>query len=256
MTFRVTNIIAVVALVLLILANVFVHAPWWGYVLLVLGYTGTVFWGCATISSDFFLPIVCSANTNEQVVTLTFDDGPHPIHTTRILDVLKSYEVRATFFCIGKNIKGKDAIISRMKEEGHIIANHSYSHDFWFDMFNSTKMLGDMRHTDREVLRITGSIPKFFRPPYGVTNPNVRRAISAGGYIPVGWSIRSMDTVAKDKGKLMAKVMGNIKNGDIILLHDSMEITADILPELIDEIGKKGFRIIPLSKMINVKPYV
>src|ERR1700743_1475873 len=113
MTFKVTNIIAIVALVLLILANFFVHMPWWGYVLLFLGYSGVVFWGCATISSDFFMPIVCSANTNEQVVTLTFDDGPHPTFTPRILDTLQRYDVRATFFCIGKNIKGKDAIISR-----------------------------------------------------------------------------------------------------------------------------------------------
>jgi peptidoglycan-N-acetylglucosamine deacetylase len=138
----------------------------------------------------------------------------------------------------------------------YIIGNHSYSHDFWFDMFGSSKMLVDMQQMDGEVIRTTGLKPALFRPPYGVTNPNVKRAVKNGRYIPIGWSIRSLDTMAKDKQKLLSRITGNMKGGDIILLHDSVEMTANMLPELIEEINKKGFKIVALDKMLNITAYV
>jgi peptidoglycan-N-acetylglucosamine deacetylase len=256
MWFRFTNIIASALLVTLLLVNYFFAAiPWWGFALLILGYVSVVFWGCISISSGFFLPVLCRAKTNEQAVALTFDDGPNPIFTTQILDTLQKQGVPATFFCIGKNIAGNEPLMQRIKDDGHITGNHSYSHDFWFDMFGSNKMLADMQQMDKEVLRATGLKPLLFRPPYGVTNPNVRRAVNKGKYIPIGWSIRSLDTIAKDKQKLLSRITGNMKAGDIILLHDCVEMTANILPELIEEINKRGFKIVALDKMLHITAY-
>ncbi len=200
------------------------------------------------------MPVVCSAKTTERVVALTFDDGPAR-YTAAILDTLKQHNVSAAFFCIGKNIPGNEPLLQRIVSEGHTIGNHSYSHHYWFDMFGSGKMLADMKQMDNEVARATGLKPLLFRPPYGVMNPNLARAIKKGGYKPVGWSIRSFDTRAKDKQMLLSRIIGQLKPGSVILLHDSMEITAAILPELIEQIKNKGYKIVPLNKLLNIDAY-
>ena len=250
------NIVSIMILVILLSVNYFVaNVPWWYFVVLACAYLLIVFDGCVRISSGFFIPVACKANTNEKIIALSFDDGPHPTWTPLILDTLRIYDAPAAFFCIGKNINGNEALLKRIKDEGHIAGNHSYSHHFWFDLFGSKRMLADMWQMDTAVLNIIGIKPALFRPPYGVINPNLKKAIKNGGYIPVGWSIRSLDTVIKDKQKLLSRIMKQVKPGAIILLHDSVEITSDILPELIEQIKNKGFRIVRPDKMLNVKAY-
>ena len=112
-----------------------------------------------------------------------------------------------------------------------------------------------MRQMDNEVTKITGLKPLLFRPPYGVINPNLTEAIKKGEYTPIGWSIRSFDTTIKDKQKLLSRIITKVKPGDIILLHDSMEITATILPELIQQLMSKGYKISRLDKMLNINTY-
>jgi len=141
-----------------------------------------------------------------------------------ILHLLQQHAVKATFFCIGKRIPGNESILQQIKEDGHIIGNHSYSHHFWFDMFSSKKMLQDLRLMDEEVERVAGVQPKLFRPPYGVTNPNLSKAITSGGYTPIGWSVRSMDTVIKDERKLLAKINKGLHPGAVFLFHDTISI--------------------------------
>lgn len=255
MTYRSVNIVTILLLAGLLIVNHFNGVPWWVFVLVVWVYVSVIVIGCIRVSSNFFLPILCKGNTKDKIVALTFDDGPHPVLTSQILDTLKENNTSATFFCIGKNIAANEPLMNRIKEDGHIIGNHSFSHHFWFDLFGSNKMLADLKQTDTAVTRATGLKPALFRPPYGVTNPNVRKAIVKGKYIPIGWSIRSMDTVAKDKQKLINCITRSITAGDIILLHDTVALTAEILPELITEIKKKGFRIEPLDKMLNVQAY-
>src|SRR5258708_26527458 len=108
---------------------------------------------------------------------------------------------------------------------------------------------------DKQTMNVKKMKPALFRPPYGVTNPNLKRAIKKGKYITIGWSIRSLDTAIKDKKKLLSRIGGHVKPGDIILLHDSMEHTANILPELIETILKKGFQIKGLDEMLNIHAY-
>jgi peptidoglycan-N-acetylglucosamine deacetylase len=254
---KLLNIVPIVMLAVLIpLSNSYPAIRWWGFGAIVFAQLSILFYGCVTISSGYFMPVICKANTNEKIVALTFDDGPNATYTNTILDTLKQYDVKAAFFCIGKHIAGNEAILKRIKDEGHIIGNHSYSHDFWFDMYGAKKMLTDLQQMDGAVMNTVGVKPLLFRPPYGVVNPNVRKATLRGRYIPVGWSIRSLDTTAKDKQKLLSRIMGRIKGGDIILLHDSMQITAEILPELLEQIKNKGYQVVPLDKMLNVPAYV
>jgi peptidoglycan/xylan/chitin deacetylase (PgdA/CDA1 family) len=108
---------------------------------------------------------------------------------------------------------------------------------------------------DAEMERVTGLRPKLFRPPYGVTNPNLAKAIKAGGYTPVGWNVRSMDTVIKDEKKLLDKINKGIKPGAVFLFHDTSRAIAAILPEFIQEVKKRGYNIVPLDKLLALQPY-
>lgn len=173
-------------------------------------------------------------------IALTFDDGPAE-HTEAVLDILKKEQVPATFFIIGKNIKGKESTLLRMQAEGHIIGNHSFNHGFNFDWQSASKMGEEIEHTNTAIEALTGKEVTLFRPPYGVTNPNLGKALRYTGLKSIGWNLRTMDTVAKDNQQLLNKILTKVKAGDIILLHDRCAITAEILPELIATLKKRGF---------------
>lgn len=228
---------------------------WSGFAVVLLLQIGIVVYGCINIQSGYFVQALCKGKTEEKIVALTFDDGPNATYSGSILDTLKQYRVPAAFFVIGRNIEGNEAILKRMDAEGHIIGNHSFSHHFWFDMYSTKKMIADLHQADAEIKKVTGKLVRLFRPPYGVTNPNVKSAIKRTGYIPVGWSVRSMDTAAKDKTQLLAKINNQLEPGAIILLHDSMEITAAVLPELIESIQAKGYKITGLDELLNIRAY-
>ena len=255
LNFRNTNIFSSILLVVLIGIHMKYGLPFYIYPLLLILYSLVVFYGCYYIGSNFFIKIICSANTDQKEIAISFDDGPASNYTTEILQLLKQDNIKATFFCIGNRIAGNENILKKIKDDGHIIGNHSYSHHFWFDIFSSEKMLDDLKKMDQETERVTGIVPKLFRPPYGVTNPNLKKAIIKGNYIPVGWSVRSMDTVIKDEKKLLDKINRSLKPGAVFLFHDTSKTTVNVLPEFIREVKNKGYHIIPLDKLLHLNPY-
>ena len=255
LNFRNTNIFFSILLIVLIGIDVKYDLPVYIYPLLFIVYSLVVFYGCYYIGSNFFIKIICSATTDQKEIAISFDDGPSSNYTTEILQLLKQDNVKATFFCIGNRIAGNESILKKIKEEGHIIGNHSYSHHFWFDIFSSKKMLDDLKKMDQETERVIGMLPKLFRPPYGVTNPNLKKAIIKGDYIPVGWSVRSMDTVIRNEKKLLDKINRSLKPGAVFLFHDTSKTTVNVLPEFIREVKNKGYHIIPLDKLLHLNPY-
>lgn len=255
LNFRNTNIFFIVLLAGLITVHVKYGLPFYVYPLLFVAWSLIVFWGCINVSSGFFIPIVCKAATDKKEIAISFDDGPATNYTKGILEVLQHENVKATFFCIGNRIAGNEDILRQIQHEGHLIGNHSYSHHFWFDMYSAKKMQDDLEQMDKAMFKAIGLKPKLFRPPYGVTNPNLKKAIIKGGYIPVGWSVRSMDTMAKDEKKLLEKINTGIQPGAVFLFHDTCRITLNVLPEFIQEVKKRGYNIIPLDKLLALKPY-
>ena len=254
MSNRAFNIFSIILILVWIWADKYlsIGAPSYGWLLLI--YVSVLFCGSYFIQMGFFLKSICSVKTNEKWIALSFDDGPSE-YTSLVLDILKENKAEATFFCIGKQISENEELLKRMIREGHIIGNHSFSHHPLFDLFSSRKMLNDMNEMNQLVKDITGFTPRFFRPPYGVTNPNLKKAVMLGGFISIGWSIRSYDTIIKNQGRLLTKILSAIKPGAILLLHDTSETTVAILPELLNTIRNKGFQIVRLDKMVNVKPY-
>jgi peptidoglycan/xylan/chitin deacetylase (PgdA/CDA1 family) len=255
LNFRNTNILFIILLMLGIGLDVKYDIPAYVYLILFLIYSLILFYGCYYVGSNFFIPVICSADTNEKVIAISFDDGPDAANTPEILHLLKNNGVKAAFFCIGSRIAENKTLLKQIFDEGHVIGNHSYSHHFWFDMFSSEKMLADMQRTDETMESITGKTPRLFRPPYGVTNPNLKRAIINGNYIPVGWSVRSMDTVIKDKVLLLKKMTGRLKPGAVFLFHDTGKVTLDILSPFIKHARLHGYEIIRLDKMLNLQAY-
>lgn len=255
---RVVNIVVVISLVLVLFLHkgLGYNIAWWYYTIPILLSLPFTIRGAMKVDSGYFMKVICEATTSEKIVALSFDDGPLPDYTPAILDTLKHEKIPAAFFCIGKNIRGNEHLLKRIYEEGHAIGNHTYSHAFWFDMKLSAGMLKDMQQMDVMTTSATGLQPRLFRPPYGVTNPNLARAVKAGGYIPVGWNIRSLDTVAKNEAELINRVLSQLQPGAVILLHDTCKITAGILPELISRIKEQGYRFERIDKMLNLPAYV
>lgn len=202
------------------------------------------------------MPVVCSAQTDAAEIALSFDDGPKTNYTSAVLRVLKTNNVKAAFFCIGSRIAGSESLFAQVHEEGHLIGNHSYSHHFWFDLFSAKKMLSDLRMMSLTMENEIGLRPRLFRPPYGVMNPNLKKAILRGNYIPVGWSVRSMDTVVKDEKKLLKRMTAALRPGAIFLFHDTSRVTLAILPEFIRYATRQGYKIVRLDKLLNLKAYV
>ena len=180
LNFKNTNIFFTFLLVVLIGVHSKLGLPIYMYPLLFVLYSLIVFYGCYNVGSNFFIKIVCAAETDKKEIAISFDDGPATSHTPAILQLLKAENIKATFFCIGNRIAGNENLIRQINEDGHTIGNHSHSHHFWFDMFSAKKMLQDMQLMDAEIKRVIGLQPKFFRPPYGVTNPNLAKAIING----------------------------------------------------------------------------
>lgn len=254
LNFRNTNIVFLLLLIAIVVLNSQFDISFWYYILLFFIYSLVVFWGSYNVDSNFFIRIVCKANTAKKEIAISFDDGPAENYTPEILDLLNKNNIKAAFFCIGNRIEKNGTLLRKVYEEGHIIGNHSYSHAPMFDLFSTGKMCKDLDAMDQVTKKAIGVKPKLFRPPYGVTNPTVRKAILNGNYIPVGWSIRSLDTVIKNKEKLFERII-DIKPGDIVLFHDTSKTTLDILQTFIDHVHKSGFTFVRLDKLLNIEPY-
>jgi peptidoglycan-N-acetylglucosamine deacetylase len=230
-----------------------IGSPAYGWLLLL--YVSVLFCGSYFIRLGYFFKSVNGVKTKEKVVALTFDDGPVHQATSEILDLLKEHNTEAAFFCIGKNIPGNEDLLKRMIKEGHMIGNHSYTHDHFFDLFGSAKMLRDIEEMSRSCRIVTGYSPRLFRPPFGVTNPNLKRALQQGKFVSVGWSIRSFDTIIRDEKRLLDRIFRRLKPGTILLLHDTSQTTKKILVRLLKGISERGYKTIRLDKMTNLIPY-
>ncbi|MBL7766638.1 MAG: polysaccharide deacetylase family protein [Chitinophagaceae bacterium] len=244
---RTTLFFASLILLLGILFQGFSISLWWLLIPIHI-YLLILVLGAIYIQHNFYLK---SRNNltphHEKQIMLTFDDGIHAEFTPIILDALKEKNVRAMFFLIGKNIPGNEGIVARMLNEGHTIGNHSYSHGMWFDLKSVRAMVSEILQTNGLLESISGMPVRYFRPPYGVTNPNVARAVRQSGLISVGWSLRSMDTVATSEVALLQKLKSGTFPGCIVLLHDRCEVTSKVLTDYIDYCKDQGYTFVTLN---------
>lgn len=197
------------------------------------------------IRQNFYLKSI-SQNEIGKVV-LTFDDGPHPDHTLKILDILDAYQIKAVFFMIGKNVEENPGIAKEVASRGHQVGIHSHSHSLNFGVLGSKKLKEELVVCANMIETATGIIPHLFRPPFGVTNPTIARQVNLQKLVSVGWSVRSFDTTTHSIEKIVKGVRKQMAENSIILLHDRLDQTVRALPHIIDSIRGKGFDIGELS---------
>jgi len=249
------NLLAIAILTALVLLHLFIGISLWYYALLVLLFSGIKAYGSVTLSSNFFTPAKCKGDQQSGTVALTFDDGPVPGMTDQILSILQAHHIKAAFFCIGNRVVNNPELLKKIHEQGHLVGNHSFLHGKFFDLQSAEKMSNELQLTDAAIEKTIQVKPRFFRPPYGVTNPSLAKAIKKGNYITTGWSIRSMDTMIKNEEKLFRSVTKRLKAGDVILFHDFSEATIAILPRVIEHIAKHGLKVARLDELLNERPY-
>lgn len=202
-----------------------------------------IIYGVTHIRSGFFIRCINRIPTNEKKIVLSFDDGPGE-YTLQVLEVLKKHNVKAMFFIIGKHVPGNENLLLHIKKDGHIIGNHTWSHDKWFDLWKSDSMYQDIEKNSKQLQEITGNEVLYFRPPYGVTNPPLAKALKKTGMKAVGWSFRSLDTVKGTGDYMEKKVLKKAKSGDILLFHDTVKGMPLFLDKLIPKLQSKGFKFV------------
>jgi peptidoglycan/xylan/chitin deacetylase (PgdA/CDA1 family) len=250
------NLVTFIALTALVLSSViFWETGFVEFVLIgiAIAYLACTAYGSYNIEANYFIDSLNIGKTKG--VALTFDDGPDPETTPAILAILKAANVKATFFVIGKKAALYPDLLRQIDDEGHAVANHSYSHSFGIGFFSTKRLSGDIAKCNEAIRAVIGKTPVLFRPPFGVTNPRYKTALKDNGMTSVGWSLRSLDTQAKNKYQIIDKVMSKLKRKDIVLLHDNIPVTVAALEDIIEHCKNKRLHLEPLSKVINKDPY-
>ncbi|MDD4215684.1 MAG: polysaccharide deacetylase family protein [Bacteroidales bacterium] len=227
-TFTIIFIVSIVSIAMLFLYSGI--SPWWFFVAALL-YLFFLVVGSSFIKMSFFIEALCRFQSRDKII-LSFDDGPDETNTPRILEVLKKHDAKAIFFLIGSNAEQHPELVKRISAAGHNIGNHSYQHNFLYDLKTSQAIEKDITKCNEIIKGITGKESEFFRPPYGVTNPAIKKALIRIKLIPVGWSLRTFDTVTKNKNKLFRKLQ-KVKPGYIILFHDRVNDIEMILDDFL-----------------------
>lgn len=208
--------------------------------------------GTFTMSWNFYLnSFTAKKNSLEKKIAITFDDGPNPEYTEKILKLLSDYNAKGTFFCIGKLVEKHPDILKSISNGGHVIGNHSYSHSISIDFKNSDSWLEEITKTDAVIERAIGYKPKLFRPPFGVTTPHLSTAINITGHKVIGWNIRSYDTAIKKENIILKRITKRLKPGSVILLHDTHEHSIPVLEHLLQFLKTHNYTMSTINELLD-----
>lgn len=256
LTFKNINRFAILLIIVSIISDYYFNVPTMLYVVLILLWLIITTIGSFNIVWNYHLKAYNSNTTiKEKQIAITFDDGPNSTFTPQILELLKTYNAKATFFCTGKQIEQHANIVKKIAGNGHTIGNHSFSHSYYFDFYGKEKVINEIKKTNDLVERIIGKKMKLFRPPYGVTNPSITHAIKETKHQVIGWNIRSLDTVKTNEQDILNRIIKNMSPGSVILLHDSKEITVSILEQLLLFLQHNGYQSTTIDALFNIEAY-
>lgn len=179
-------------------------------------------------------------------IAITFDDGPSPSWTGKLLDGLKERDVKATFFLIGENVKKSPELVKRESEEGHLVGNHTYHH-VEITRIPDEKAKEEILMTNEAITEITGREVSYMRPPFGAWQKQLEWELDV---MPVMWTIDPLDWTTSNVDEIVNKVVTQAKENDIILLHDCYESSVDAALRIIDVLQKEGFEFVTVDKLI------
>ncbi len=187
-----------------------------------------------------------------KTIAVTFDDGPHGDRTIRLLGLLRQLDVKATFFVVGKMVDKFPELVREELSQGHEVGNHTYDHVNLDDLTGPQVALEYRRCSDA-IEHATGTRPKFCRPPGGRFDLEVLKAAADQGLWTVLWTDDPGDFAQPDPKVLVDRLDRQLKDGGILLLHDGIPETMDVLPEVIQELRKRGYRFVTCSELLAQK---
>jgi peptidoglycan/xylan/chitin deacetylase (PgdA/CDA1 family) len=203
--------------------------------------------------------------TKRKVVALTFDDGPSPVWTRLILNELKKAGIKATFFMTGRHVDQYPEIAKQVAQEGHEIENHGYAHNVVV-YYREEELEEEIRYTELLIKSVTGKSTHYFRPPKAWLGPKSKQKIKQMGYNVVLWSLNSKDWVTFDAKYMTRVISSKIKNGDILLFHDSGGVFKDeggdrsqtvaVISLLAEALRKKGFQFVTIDELVKEAKHV
>ena len=256
LNFRNVNIVVVILILILLSAGFLLNISFLYLIIPIIVWFIITTIGSFNFGLNYFLKAIHHNHaTNKNAISLTFDDGPHPEFTPKILDLLKSANEKASFFLIGKNAEKHPELVKQIIADGHVIGSHSYAHTNNYGFLSRNKVTKDIMKSQKILFDITKKRVQFFRPPFGVTNPNIARAVKNLSLKTFGWSVRSYDTVAKNSETVFKKVIANLKRGDIVLLHDTSELSVEILEKVLKYLKAQNMKSVTLATLFNTNSY-
>jgi peptidoglycan/xylan/chitin deacetylase (PgdA/CDA1 family) len=221
-------------------------------------YVGIVLLGVFVLSARMFVDAVIEGPRGARGVVLTFDDGPDPEWTPRVLKELERKNAVATFFVIGKKAEQHPELVREMVERGHTVGLHSYAHDRLFSLRSERRVRADLKRGMKVLEGITGARPTYFRPPIGHTNPIVARVVDELDLTVVGWSASGLDGIGgADPQAVVRRIRRGLRDGAIVLMHDAPErgthepAGVKALPDVLAAVADKQLAVVALDELLQ-----
>ncbi len=200
-------------------------------------------------SGSSFSRVLVSGN----YIAMTFDDGPHPQHTPRLLEILRKRNIKATFYLVGRSVDLYPQVARNTLAEGHEIGNHSYTHRL-LSKLSDREILADLARCRGSIQRATGIIPRTMRPPYGGLNVRQRQLVCQEmGYPSIFWSVDPLDWKRPGAKVVTSRILRDTTKGGIILAHDIHSQSVDAMPATLDGLLRAGFKFVTVSQLIAMK---
>jgi len=180
-------------------------------------------------------------------ISLTFDDGPDPEVTPRVLELLDRYQAKASFFCIGEKAAAHPELVKEIARRGHSVENHSYHHYSAFAFFSISKLRREVDAAQQAVAAITGRSPAFFRAPAGFRSPLLDPVLASRGLRYVSWTRRGFDALSGNSTRILRELTRGLAAGDVLLMHDRVPVVLSVLPALLERVAAQGLKAVSLA---------
>jgi peptidoglycan/xylan/chitin deacetylase (PgdA/CDA1 family) len=196
---------------------------------------------------------------DDRHLALTFDDGPDPDVTPRLLDLLDEAQARATFFCIGRRVDAHPRLAAEIQARGHALANHTHTHPNRFALLGGSGIRREIENAQQALQAAAGVLPRFFRAPAGFRNPFLEPELHRLGLRLVSWSRRGFDTVTREAGRVVRRLERGLKPGDILLMHDGSSardrqgrpVVVEALRQLLARVREQGLLAVRLDEVLG-----
>jgi peptidoglycan-N-acetylglucosamine deacetylase len=248
---------------LLVLIGLLLHPERWLLALLIIIANHAVLVGLSlwprSTWMDANITRLPSAAAGAGRIALTIDDGPDPIVTPKVLEILEQFGGKATFFCIGAQVSEYPELARQILQRGHAIENHTQHHRWYFSLLGVGGLSREIAAAQHAIGQVTGTTPRFFRAPAGLRNPLLEWVLSRQRLRLVSWTRRGFDTVRTEPAQILERLLRNLRGGDILLLHDGhaarcadgTPVILKVLPALLAKIAERGLSVVTLQAALD-----